>query len=140
MSRITEPPSSLDGPAIIGVRPATPEWAENVARQASGVPPKGAREVKPEPAAPSEAPLPMIGVADAFVGRRIQQLREQAEGLEKSISRGCVGAGGVQVEYLVVQQRQARADVEQIREEIERIQNLDELAVRQLAYSLSAYP
>lgn len=148
--RITEPPSVADafnttGDTILGLRPATPEWAENVAMQQSGLPPKNAREVKPEPAAPSaapsEAPLPMLGVARARVGTEIIRLRAQAEAGRRELqSRFVFAANGFQISDPVVIEMRTRlaADIQAAEAEADRLDRLDDQALRQVAYQLGA--
>ena len=91
-----------------------------------------------QPAAPSAPQLPMSGVANATVGRHLIQLREQAAGLERSIQSPPIGPGGHQVDHLVAGQQQMRTGLGLLREEIARIEAMDDLAVRQLAYKLGA--
>src|SRR5579864_6365778 len=83
-TRVTQAPDVKDafnttGNVAIGGRPATSEFYDQLTRQASGIPPKDAREVAPQPAAPSGPVLPYLNVARAAVGKEIQRLRAQAE-------------------------------------------------------------
>jgi hypothetical protein len=140
-NRITEPSLPADaysqGDTVIGVRLASPGHYDEIGRQQSGLPPRGAREVI-QPAAPTEAPLPMSGVANAVVGKELSRLREQATQLERSIQSPPVGPGGYQVDHLVSQRQQMRADLELLHEEIARIETLDDGQVRAFAYKLGA--
>jgi hypothetical protein len=149
MSRsITEPKAPFDafnppqdGAAILHDPQAAQAYRDATAdarhRQSSGLAPASSA-VQPAPAAPTEAPLPMSGPANAFGGRHLQSLRKQADDLERSIQRGAFGAGGTVVEYLVAQQRESRRYVEDIQAEIQRIENLDDHGVRKLAFTLGA--
>jgi hypothetical protein len=140
--RVTQPPDTVDtlttrGDTIVGGRPGegvmyrdTTSWGQ----PRPGVPGYD----PPEPAVPSEPALPMLTVARATVGRHLGLLREQAAGLERDISRGVIGMHGQLVPHLVERQQAAREALEAIHAEIERIEAMDELAVRQLAYSLGA--
>jgi hypothetical protein len=143
---ITESPATQDaytalGDTVIGhtdeaAQPYRDAAADVRRRQQSGMAPASARVQAAQ--APAEAPLPMIGVARQVAGRRIQELKQQAEGIERELQRGCVGAGGNVTEYLVTRQREARSFLADINAEIDRINTLDDDAVRRFAHQAGA--
>jgi len=100
--QIAQPPDVRDslstaGDVILGARPATPQFTEQRNRQASGVPPKGAREVAPEPEAPEAPALPFTHVAQQHAGREIGRLRAQVEAGRRDLGRYVWTANGAQV-------------------------------------------
>lgn len=121
------------GDTVIGVRPPTPEFYENLARQQSGVPPRGARDVTPQPAAPSEPALPMIGVARHHHGREIQRLTCQVEAGRRDLTqRFTWGAGGQQISSpaMLAQRAELVAQLDAIEVEIARLLQMDEQEIR----------
>jgi hypothetical protein len=121
-----------DGHAVIGGRPATPEFTEQRQRQASGLPPAGA--AAGQSVAEPVAGLPNIHVARQVAGRVIQQLRARADGIERDLARGVIGATGQPLPYLAQQHAEARAELPRVREEIERFESMTDLEVRQWAF------
>lgn len=120
-----------DGHAILGGRPATPELFENMTRQASGLPPKGARQAPAAPVLPEGALLPSIGVARQVLGRHIGELSAEVAQIERTLSRSPgVGATGVQMPYLIDQRRQFQEALLNLREEIERLTGLSDAQVQ----------
>lgn len=139
----SEPMGTVDaftakGDAVLGHDPETVrayrEQAEEAVRRGPG------RIIgQPATQAPAESPqLPMSGVANAVVGKELARLREQAGGLERSIQSPPIGPGGYQVDHLVASHRQMRAELELLREEISRIEGMDDGQVRQLGFKLGA--
>jgi hypothetical protein len=60
-------------------------------------------------------------------------LRKQAADLERDLSQGIVGATGNVTEHLVTRQREARAFLRDIQDEITRLDTLTDDQVRQWA-------
>jgi hypothetical protein len=138
--QITEPSRPLDGMSpgdvVLGVRPVTRGILEQHARQASGVPPQGAREVAPEPAAPEGPALPSVHVAQQHAGREIGRLRAQVEAGRRDLGRYVWTASGSQVSDpgVLAMRAELAAQVEAADAEASRLENMDDLAVRQWAY------
>jgi hypothetical protein len=139
--RIAEPPPNLDGTSpgdsIIGGGPGKASFYRNTTSW--GQPRPGLAAYDPQPAAaPSEPPLPMLNVARAVVAREAARLRGEAAGLERDLQRGVVGANGGIVPHLLERQREARAALVALEDEIRRIEGLDDEAIRRLARELGA--
>jgi hypothetical protein len=126
-----------DGRVVIGGRTPTDEFYETLNRQGSGLAPKGARGVPAAPVA-SVSGLPMLGVARQVVGAEILRLRATEAAIERDRARGPFGASGAQNPYLIEQATQHRIGLENIREQIEGLSNLDDNQLRQKAYELGA--
>jgi hypothetical protein len=149
MSRRTVEPVSpvdafnppADGPVILhdDATAAAYKAATEDARQRhrSGLPPASARGQQAVQA-PAEAPLPLLGVARAVAGREIGRLKAEVAAIERDLQRGIVGPGGNVSEHLVTRQREARAYLEQVRAEVERIDSMDDEQVRRFAFGLGA--
>ena len=83
---------------------------------------------------PASAPrLLLPSVARRLAGHRIDDLRGQAAKIEQGLSRGPIGASGVQDPYLVQVHRQAREQLQAVQEEIERLSQMDDNEVREWA-------
>lgn len=130
--------------AVIGGRPGAGEFYGHLT--SFGVPlsedsrresPVHARMPRPV-TAPAEAPLPLLSVARAKVGHEVTRLRGVEAAIERELGRGAIGASGVPIPHLVERQRAARAELELVRMEIERLNNLDDNQVRQEAFNLGA--
>jgi hypothetical protein len=125
-----------DGHAILGGRPATPEFIAQVRRQVSGLPPAGA----PTPQkAPDPGPqLPFAHVAWVAVGREVQRLKAEAHGIERDLARGTIGATGQHVPHLLQAHADARAALDPIRAEVARLESLTDHAARVWAFERGA--
>jgi hypothetical protein len=137
--RITEPPSVKDsmspGDTIIGHEAA---FYRDGSLTASHRPRPAVPGYEAPQAAPSEPALPMLGVARAVAGRHIQKLRAEAGNIERDLQRGIIGPGGNVTEHLVTRQREARVYLEQVQEEITRLEQMTDEQVRQFAYDKGA--
>ena len=93
----------------------------------------------PKPATVPVEQLPMLGVAQATVGTEIRRLRAVEAAIERELSSASVfGANGQLVPYLAQRAAENRAELEHVRAEIERLNNLDDSQVRARAYELGA--
>jgi hypothetical protein len=126
-----------DGHAIIGGRPTTPEFYEAINRQASGLPPTGARKVSVTAEVSAGEPLPSLAVARQVVGREIGRLRGNAEDLERRISAHPAAFQGNANPYLasVVQAHNAmtagyRLQLAEVQAELAELEALDGQAVQ----------
>lgn len=127
-----------DGRAVIGAdRPRRPDAIADMNRQASGLPPRGARQAK-RPDIPAGTPLPMLGVARQVVSAEVLRLRAAEANIVRELDRGVIGAGGWPVPYLVERRRENLAALEQVRSQIEALNNLSDDQTRIKAYKLGA--
>jgi hypothetical protein len=133
-----------NGGAVVGGRPGVGTAYDNLTSSHRPLPdesrreaPIGARNPQPVPV-PDGPVLPFSHVAWQFVNRKIQRLKAQAEGIERDLARGVMGASGQQVPYLIEKQTRDREALAEIRAEIGRLSELSDLEVRQFAYELGA--
>jgi hypothetical protein len=82
--------------------------------------------------------LPGVHVARQAVGRAVQRLRAQAEGIERELSRGPIGASGMVVPHLVEQSAASRTALVEIRAEIERLNSMTDDECRKWAFDRGA--
>jgi hypothetical protein len=132
------PPS--DAPVIVHDDATAQAYRDAAAavrqRQDSGLPPEGARQIKPEPAAPPEAPLPFAHVARQVAAREIGRLRAQAEAGRRDLAnRFTFGWNGQQVSDPAVlnMKRELAQQVEAAEAEAARLSSLDDDQVRRWA-------
>jgi hypothetical protein len=124
-----------DGHAVIGAgRPASPEFYETLNRQQSGLPPRGAvNRNQPAPV----AGLVSLGVARNVLGKRIAELRQEADGLERSIAAHPAQFAGNGNPYIadVIKAHQAmtasyRQQLEVVKDELGRLESMDDSAAQ----------
>jgi hypothetical protein len=128
-----------DGRAIVGGRPSSPEFYETLNRQQSGLPPAGAVKARNQAAPEPVEALPMIGVARQVVGGEILRLRAVEAAIERELSRAPgIGANGMPNAYLIQRAAENRAELEHVREQIARLNNLDDNQMRAKAFELGA--
>lgn len=101
------------------------------ARRDSGT---GARSPQPVPV-PDDPGLPGLHVSRQVIGREIQFLKAKVEGCERELGRGFLGAAGTVVLHLVEALLAVQAELERLRAEIARLENLTDLEARQFAAS-----
>jgi hypothetical protein len=77
-------------------------------------------------------------VARQLAGREVQRLRARADGIERDLARGVIGATGQPLPYLVQAHAEARAELPRIREEIARFESMTDLEVRRWAFERGA--
>jgi len=135
-----------DGTFLATPRPATPEFIQQMARQAAGLPPVDAEKAtsfprlprargqQPETPAPDGPVLPFVSVARQAIAHEIGRLRGRAEGIERDISRGVFGANGSPNPHLIEQQAKNREALAEIRAEIERLNGLSDHECRVWAF------
>ena len=89
-------------------------------------------------AAPAEAPLPMTGVARAVAGKEVNRLRAQVEGGRRDLAaRFTFGVQGQQISdpAMLAMRAELVAQIDAAAAEADRLNGLDDLAVRQWAHS-----
>jgi hypothetical protein len=131
---ITASPEAADtfntaGDTVIGIRPASPEWYDNMSRQQAGLPPRNAREAAPQPAAQSGAALPASGVARAHATKEARRLRAQVDaGRRELSSRYVFTAQGHQVSdpAMLAMRAELVAQIDATAAEADRLDGLDD--------------
>jgi hypothetical protein len=73
-------------------------------------------------------------VAHQFAGREVRRLKAQADGIERDLARGVIGATGQPLPYLAQRHAEARAELPRLREEIASFESMTDLEVRQWAF------
>ena len=144
-TRITEPASNLDGASpgdtVLGHSQEVAQAYRDAAaahrqRQESGIHPAGS-PVRSQPPAPPEAPLPMLGVARQVAGKEVNRLKAQAEAGQRDLNgRFTFGWNGQQISdpAVIAMRKELVAQIGATEAEIERLESMDDLAVRQWAF------
>jgi hypothetical protein len=126
-----------DGHAVIGAgRSASTEFYETLNRQQSGLPPAGAIKARNPQPAPVTG-LVSLGVARQILAKRIAELRQEADGLGRSIAAHPAQFAGNGNPYLqdVMRAHQAmtvgyRQQLEVVKDELGRLESMDDSAAQ----------
>lgn len=119
------------GTVIGGDRPLTPEFLNVLRRQESGMPPAGAADSRDIPVVDPADVLPFLSVAQAAVGRHVNDLRLALSHVERELEVSSpLSASGQPNAYLADRYNGLRETAERIRAEIESIGSWSDHQVR----------